>query len=355
MQFLLLADLHLGYRQYGMEGREQDFYKALSNVGDLAIAHHVDVVIAGDLFDTSKPPAAAVLALQKFVDRLRGNGLGVYAIEGNHDVTKGDYWLSVCGITSLNDRVVDVRGLRITGFNYGKAADIYAKIDQLESVDVVVTHAGFAEMQGDFASEFNIEEFAQKLRHTGCRVVANGHIHMWCQKEAGGITFIQPGSLEVKSVDEPLYKKAALVSVNGGVSVTALPYNTRPVIIKQIDTEEQFNEFLEHINDYAETLTILYVNREIEDSADRFNKAAEDLPTMWRFIPMDGAAKPAMERKTINSLAEAIEAYFEVDSPEYRLIARCLQTPENAANIALDYINNTEEKDDQTGSDSQGG
>ena len=344
MKFLLVADLHLGYRQYGMERREQDFYDALEQVAKLAIDNCVDVVVAGDLFDTTKPPAKAVLRMQMFVERLKNHGLNVYGVEGNHDITKDNYWLRVCGVVPLDGGVVDIRGAKFTGFNYGKGEDILPRIKELGKVDVVVTHAGFVEMQGDFASEFSTEEFSQALAHTGCKVVANGHIHMWGNVQSGGVTFVQPGSLEVKALDEPHFKQAALVSLEDGkVDVTRLQYPTRKFVIKQIDSEEQFQLWLNGLDELVGTMLILYVNRDIEDASDRFLKALGDREILWRFIPTEGKVEME-ERKTVSSLAEAIEAYFEPGSPEYVLITRCLQTPANASNIALDYINDKEEE-----------
>lgn len=351
MKFLLVADLHLGYRQYGMEGRENDFYAALDKVCDLAIGNGVDVVVAGDMFDTAKPPAAAVLRMKQFVERLGSHGLGVYGIEGNHDATRDSYWLRVCGITPLCDDVVTVRGTRFFGFNYGKPEEVYAKMRQLDSVDVIVTHAGFVEMQGDYTSQYSTRQFAEAARAIGCKCVANGHIHLWAEVHDDGVTFIQPGSLELKSVDEPKLKQAALVEVTeSGATVTPLKYQTRDVRIEQIDNEFQFGEFLKDLSagKFDGSLSVLYVSRDIEDAAERFEKAVEGHPTMWRFIPTEGH-EAAVERKTISSLAEAIEAYFEKGSAEYDLIARCLQTPENASGIALDYINGEEGKEEDNG------
>ena len=52
-RFVHLADVHLGYRQYGLVERARDFARAFTSVIDYCVTQRPDfVVIAGDLFDT---------------------------------------------------------------------------------------------------------------------------------------------------------------------------------------------------------------------------------------------------------------------------------------------------------------
>ena len=50
-KFLHIADCHLGYRQYNLAERYNDFGRAFHRMIDIAIAEKVDfVLLAGDLF-----------------------------------------------------------------------------------------------------------------------------------------------------------------------------------------------------------------------------------------------------------------------------------------------------------------
>ena len=87
MKFAHLADTHLGYRQYGLIEREKDFYEVFEKVIDKIIEEKVDFVIhSGDLFETARPSPNALLAFQKGLLKLKGAGIPMYAIAGNHDV-----------------------------------------------------------------------------------------------------------------------------------------------------------------------------------------------------------------------------------------------------------------------------
>ena len=57
MNIAIIGDLHLGYRQYGLDEREQDFYRRWNQIIDDIIARrNIDVILQlGDIFDTHIP------------------------------------------------------------------------------------------------------------------------------------------------------------------------------------------------------------------------------------------------------------------------------------------------------------
>ncbi len=71
LRFLHMADCHLGYRQYNLRERFNDFGQAFLNVIDTAIAEKVDfVLLAGDLFQKRAIDAAATLQAAEIRVRL---------------------------------------------------------------------------------------------------------------------------------------------------------------------------------------------------------------------------------------------------------------------------------------------
>ena len=84
--FMHLADVHLGYKQYGSEERFNDFALAFDVAVNIALENDVNfVVLSGDLFHKSAIDPATLLQAVNNLDRLREAQIPVVAITGNHD------------------------------------------------------------------------------------------------------------------------------------------------------------------------------------------------------------------------------------------------------------------------------
>ena len=90
-KFLHTADIHLGYQQYGLSERYDDFTEAFRWIVDTALDERVDfLLIAGDLFEKrTLDPRTLLIAVTEF-ERLKAAGIPVVAIEGNHERTYGE-------------------------------------------------------------------------------------------------------------------------------------------------------------------------------------------------------------------------------------------------------------------------
>ena len=85
MKFLHLSDLHLGKRVNEFSMLEDQKY-ILEEILQIAEVKKPDaVIIAGDIYDKSVPPAEAVQLFDDFLCRLAELKLQVFVISGNHD------------------------------------------------------------------------------------------------------------------------------------------------------------------------------------------------------------------------------------------------------------------------------
>ena len=102
IKFLHAADIHLGYQQYGLPQRYDDFADAFQWVVNTALEERVDfLLIAGDLFEKrTLDPRTLLIAVTEF-ERLREARIPVVAIEGNHERSYGD---SFSWLEYLNQR-----------------------------------------------------------------------------------------------------------------------------------------------------------------------------------------------------------------------------------------------------------
>ncbi len=89
MKFIHTSDWHIGRLFQNIALLDDQLY-VLQQVKSYAIEHKVDaVIIAGDIFDRSVPPAEAVDALNNFLEQLTIElSIPVILISGNHDSAK---------------------------------------------------------------------------------------------------------------------------------------------------------------------------------------------------------------------------------------------------------------------------
>jgi len=84
--FVHIADLHLGYAQYNLEARRQDFDNALKEAVDKTIELKPDLMlIAGDIFHQARPSNITLETAITNFRRLRDAGIPVLAVDGGHD------------------------------------------------------------------------------------------------------------------------------------------------------------------------------------------------------------------------------------------------------------------------------
>ena len=85
--FVHTADLHLGYSQYGLEARRQDFDNVFSEIVDKTIALNPDfMIIAGDLFHQARPSNVTLENTIRSFKRLRDAAIPVLTVDGSHDL-----------------------------------------------------------------------------------------------------------------------------------------------------------------------------------------------------------------------------------------------------------------------------
>jgi exonuclease SbcD len=84
--FVHASDLHLGYAQYGLEARRQDFDNAFRELVDKTIELHPDfMIIAGDLFHQARPSNHTLENTIRNFKRLKDANIPVLTVDGSHD------------------------------------------------------------------------------------------------------------------------------------------------------------------------------------------------------------------------------------------------------------------------------
>ena len=214
MKFAHLADTHLGYRQFGLIEREKDFYEVFEKVIDKIIEEKVDFVIhSGDLFETSRPSPLALLTFQKGLLKLKGAGIPMYAIAGNHDLAMRKdsippqvlfkkLGLKVISPINTNYMFGDIF---IAGLPYSPASrskNLKNKLQELSKKaanhekSILVLHQSIDKYFG-YQYELEIGDIPDNFDY-----YALGHIHKFVNDDFGNGKLVYPGSTEIWKTDE---------------------------------------------------------------------------------------------------------------------------------------------------------
>ena len=214
MKFAHLADTHLGYRQFGLIEREKDFYEVFDKIIDKIIEEKVDFVIhSGDLFETSRPSPLALLTFQKGLLKLKGAGIPMYAIAGNHDmVMRRDsippqvifkkLGLKVISPINTNYMHGDVFIAGLPYFPSSQSDALKSKLTELSAKavnhekSILVLHQGI-DKYFNLQYELEIGNIPDNFDY-----YALGHIHKYINDDFGNGKLVYPGSTEIWKTDE---------------------------------------------------------------------------------------------------------------------------------------------------------
>ncbi|MEA4958004.1 3',5'-cyclic adenosine monophosphate phosphodiesterase CpdA [bioreactor metagenome] len=225
MKFAHLSDTHLGYRQYGLIEREEDFYNVFNEIVDKIIDERVDFVIhSGDLFEMAKPSPNALLIFQEGLIKIKEAGIPFYSIAGNHDTIMRQNAIppqvlfKKLGLTlispknpTINSSFLRDNDIFIGGTPFiSKSQNSFLK-SQLNNLSkksesfskrILVSHQGIDKYM-PFEYELEIGDLPTNFNY-----YAMGHVHNRIVDDFGKGKLVYPGSTEIwRSNEVSDYKK----------------------------------------------------------------------------------------------------------------------------------------------------
>jgi exonuclease SbcD len=160
MKFIHTADLHIGkfVNEFSML-KDQEFI--LEQILSIIEEEEADaLIIAGDIYDRSIPPAEAVAVLDRFLSDLIQKNIKVFLISGNHDSPERigfakkileDKGLYIAGTYDGNDRIITLEdsygqiNIHLLPFVKPAVVKYYLKEEKIEdynnSVQAIINHA----------------------------------------------------------------------------------------------------------------------------------------------------------------------------------------------------------------------
>lgn len=202
------SDTHLGYHQYHLQERADDFAAAFEQVIDDAIDLDVDgVVHSGDLFHDSNPRIGPLLHAIRQLRRLQAVDIPFLTVAGNHDSTRNEQWVSV--FTEVADAIHLDYEPTVLGevAVYGQDYVPPSRRDQLEydferhnaEHAVLVAHGAFEPLVPH--AEWSLPSVLSSSS-IGFDVALLGDDHTPAYEDVGGTFATYPGSTERTATDQ---------------------------------------------------------------------------------------------------------------------------------------------------------
>ena len=118
MKYIHLSDLHLGKRvnEFSMLEEQEAILDQILGIMDTEMPD--GVLIAGDIYDKSVPPAEAVMLFDNFLAKLSEKALQVFIISGNHDSPER---------IAFGSRIMDASGIHFSPVYNGKITPFVMK------------------------------------------------------------------------------------------------------------------------------------------------------------------------------------------------------------------------------------
>lgn len=154
MKFIHLSDLHLGRRVYEYSMLQDQAY-ILGKIIDVIDEEKPNgVIIAGDVYDKTVPPAEAVQLFDDFLVRLAEQKLQVFVISGNHDSPER---------IAFGSRLMDASGIHMSPVYDGNILPV-SMTDSYGTVDIYMLPFIKPSHVRRFFDKAEIETYTDALR-----------------------------------------------------------------------------------------------------------------------------------------------------------------------------------------------
>lgn len=155
MRFAHIADSHLGYEQYNLSWRAEDFSRALKEV--IEKCADVDfVLISGDLFHKSSPNPKTLKDSIEILQILKDKNIPVFTIEGNHDRSGREI--------SAHHLLEKLELLNLLGFRKERVESDFVSSEKINGAYLAKGYYKDVEIVGCGFIRFKVEKYLQYLK-----------------------------------------------------------------------------------------------------------------------------------------------------------------------------------------------
>jgi DNA repair exonuclease SbcCD nuclease subunit len=265
------GDTHIGYQQYHVPERRDDFLAAFRQVIEDAIAEDVDAVVhAGDLFHDRRPTLSDVLGTLDVLERLDDAGIPLLAVVGNHEAKRDAQWLDLYESLGLAVRLDDEPHVIGDTTFYGLDFVPRSQRDVLDydfaphdaSHAALVSHGQFEPF--DYGTWDGTEIIEESTVDFDALLLGDEHKAGTKQVEETWLTYC--GSTERASADEREDRGYNIVTFDDAVQITRRGIDTRDFVFVEVELAdgEGLDRVCERVGEYdlEDAVVIVHVEGE---------------------------------------------------------------------------------------------
>ena len=329
------GDTHIGYQQYHVPERRQDFLAAFRTVVRDAIDGDVDAVVhAGDLFHDRRPTLSDIMGTLDILEELAEADVPFLAVVGNHEAKRDAQWLDLYAslglATRLGDEPTVVGDTAFYGLDFvprSKRGDLeydFAPHDADHAA--LVTHGLFQPFDyGDWEAG---EVLGESSVAFDALLLGDNHKHGKQQVDGAWVTYC--GSTERASASEREDRGYNIVAFGDDVQITRRGLDTREFVFVdvELDAEEGIERVRSQVGQYdlADAVVIVSIDGDgepvapatIEEYAldrgalvarvtDHRELAADDRETSVSFADPDDAVAERVRELGLSGAARDID------------------------------------------------
>jgi len=314
------GDTHIGYQQYHVPERRQDFLDAFRQVVQDAIEDNVDAVVhAGDLFHDRRPTLSDIMGTLDVLETLDDADIPFLAVVGNHEAKRDAQWLDLYESLGLAIRLGSTP--TIVGETAFYGLDFVPR-SQREDLDydfaphdadyaALVTHGLFQPF--DYGDWDAAEVLTESSVDFDALLLGDNHKPGKQEVEDAWVTYC--GSTERASASEREDRGYNIVTFDGETRITRRGLDTRPFVF--VDVELGPEEGIERVrsrvlqHDLTDAVVVVSIDGDGEPiSPAGIEEAALDAGALVARVT-DHRELATAERETGVSFADPDDAVAE--------------------------------------------
>lgn len=355
MKLVISGDWHLARRTWAsLPAVEGDAYKSASQIFAHCLSlkergEDVNLVLAGDVFDTVSPTPDAVAFFLRGVERLEKANVAVYAIQGQHGRYDDLPWPSVhpCvkNLAQAPVRLLPDKTCGLVGFDSSSPAVLQDKLKELsKDVRVLIMHQMLRGLVPDVDGHQNWDLDPEWVPAHVKHVFLGDYHKPVTVRSNHGSEFVYTGSINMQAVDEPQEKSFIEFDTVTG-KWKRVPLKTRPFASYACREAERLAEILTKIGALEpDTLVLLKYDPRVPEVEKRAKEANPRAHFMLRVLPIDEpAGGVAAELPTQVSLEGCLDVLVKRDrEPKLHsfllLLLRAENPPEAIGQLRAQYV-----------------